>query len=214
MLFGATRVSGGRVRLFQKDVRPQLLTPARCIEAGMALIPGDRQRDGSVASLPLSDNLMQLSVPGYFRRGVLRHSAIRQDAKGLMDSYDIRPRDPDLPYGSLSGGNQQKALMAKWLMQSPKVLLLHEPTQGVDIGARQTIHRLIREAAARGTAVICASSDYEQMAAICDRVLIFAQGRVHREMVGDSITKESITEQCLLSVSSTQSELVTNGSVA
>lgn len=203
VIFGAVPASSGSIRFFGSEVSLKRLTPAAAIARGIALIPGDRQREGSIASLSLSDNLMQLSVREYFRRGLLRLSALRKDADTLMDAYDVRPRDARLSYGAFSGGNQQKALMAKWLHQKPKILLVHEPTQGVDVGARLTIHNLIRAAAAEGTAVICASSDYEQMATVCDRVLIFAQGRIHRELTSEAITKDTITEQCLISVVST-----------
>ena len=102
-----------------------------------------------------------------------------------MDEFDVRPNDPSLPYGALSGGNQQKALLAKWLQTEPRLLLLDEPTQGVDVGARQQIFELIRDGRAeRGMRVLCASSDYEQLAAICDRVLVFGRGRICRELIG------------------------------
>jgi ribose transport system ATP-binding protein len=112
----------------------------------------------------------------------------------------VRPPRPGLDYGSLSGGNQQKALLAKWLQTAPRVLLLHEPTQGVDVGARQQIFSTIRDAAAAGACVLCASSDYEQLAAICDRVLVFGRGRVIRQLVGGEVTKDRITEQCYASM--------------
>jgi ribose transport system ATP-binding protein len=98
---------------------------------------------------------------------------------------------------SLSGGNQQKVLLAKWLQRSPQLVLLDEPTQGVDIGARQTVFRHIAEAAASGATVLCASSDYEQLAALCGRVLIFSGGRIVATLVGAEITKQAIAEQCL-----------------
>jgi ribose transport system ATP-binding protein len=202
LVFGSSAATTGHVRLFGETGEASRRTPGRSIAAGIALIPGDRQHDGSIGSLSLTENLMQLSLRTYFRRGLLRRAALRKDARTLMDEYDVRPREPELSYGSFSGGNQQKALMAKWLHQHPRILLVHEPTQGVDVGARQTIHHMIREAATRGTAVICASSDYEQMAAICDRVLIFAQGRVYRELTGVAVTKDNITEQCLVSLAS------------
>jgi ribose transport system ATP-binding protein len=202
-LFGASDVSGGEVEMFGKPVNLDSMTPARAIDQGMALIPGDRQRDASIASLSLLENMMQLSLNKYARRGKLNQRAMRDDAARLMESYDIRPRQPNLGYGSFSGGNQQKALMAKWLKQAPRLLLLHEPTQGVDVGARLVILGLVREAAAKGAAVICASNDYEQLAMICDRVIIFAQGQVVRELTGHQVSKENITEQCLLSVAPT-----------
>jgi ribose transport system ATP-binding protein len=101
-----------------------------------------------------------------------------------------------LKYQSLSGGNQQKAMLAKWLQTKPSLLLLHEPTQGVDVGARQQIFQLTRKAAADGTAVVCVSTNYAQLAAVCDRVVVFGRGRVGRELTGDQVTKERIAEQC------------------
>ncbi|MDT7787183.1 MAG: ribose transport system ATP-binding protein, partial [Pseudonocardiales bacterium] len=210
VLFGASNVQRGEVELFGEPIDIGSMTPARAIDHGLALIPGDRQRDGSIATLSLSENMMQLSLGTYVRHGLLDRSGLRRDAAGLMDTYDIRPRQPDLGYGSFSGGNQQKALMAKWLERSPRVLLLHEPTQGVDVGARLMILELVRDAAANGAAVICASNDYEQLAMICDRVVILAQGRVTLELVGDEITKENITEQCLLSVASASGQRTAN----
>ena len=116
-----------------------------------------------------------------------------------MREFDVRPADPTLPYGALSGGNQQKALLAKWFQTDPRLLLLDEPTQGVDVGARLQIFELIRTTAReQGVNVLCASSDYEQLATICDRVLIFGRGRVVSELIGGAISKESIAEYCYL----------------
>jgi ribose transport system ATP-binding protein len=101
---------------------------------------------------------------------------------------------------SLSGGNQQKVLLAKWLQTEPHLLLLDEPTQGVDVGARQQIYQAIDAASAKGMAILCASTDYEQLAQICDRVLIFARGVVVREIAGAELTKERIAEQVYTSL--------------
>jgi ribose transport system ATP-binding protein len=106
----------------------------------------------------------------------------------------VRPRDPRLEYASLSGGNQQKVLLAKWLQARPKLLLLHEPTQGVDVGARAEIFRLLRQAAANGCIVVVASTDHEQLADLCGRVLITRGGVVAHEIEGDPIAQERITE--------------------
>jgi ribose transport system ATP-binding protein len=122
-----------------------------------------------------------------------------RDARRLMGLVDVRPAEPLMTYSALSGGNQQKVLLAKWLQTKPRLLLLHEPTQGVDVGARQKILTLVRESVAEGTVVMCASSDYEQIAMLCDRVLVFARGRLVQELSGDDVTKERITEQCLKS---------------
>ena len=104
-----------------------------------------------------------------------------------------------MDFQALSGGNQQKVVLAKWLQAEPRVLLVHEPTQGVDIGARLQVFETITQAAAEGMSVVCASSDYEQLAAICDRVLVFHGGQIMCTLVGDEITKDRITEQCYMS---------------
>jgi ribose transport system ATP-binding protein len=164
----------------------------------MVLLPADRQHLGSIQSLTVTENMMMQVLPAYKSAGVLRRGQLRHAAEQLSEDYDVRPGDPALTYSSLSGGNQQKALLAKWLQTSPSVLLLHEPTQGVDVGARHQIFERIAEAASRGTAVVCASSDYEQLAAICHRVLVFFDGAVAAELRGADVTKDHIAERAYL----------------
>ena len=117
------------------------------------------------------------------------------EARTVLSSFEVRPNDPTLPCSSLSGGNQQKVLMAKWLQTRPSLLMVHEPTQGVDVGAREEIFAVLRSATAEGMAVLCASSDHEQLALICDRVLVFRQGRIVTELTGARVTKEIISEE-------------------
>jgi ribose transport system ATP-binding protein len=109
----------------------------------------------------------------------------------------VRPPDPTRPMGTLSGGNQQKAVLGKWLATNPRVLVLHEPTQGVDIGARKQIFALIREATDTGCSVILASLEYEDLAHLCDRVLVFQGGRVTSEIPRGELSEERIVERCL-----------------
>ena len=195
-LFGAWRPERGQLRLHGSEHELAGLTPTKALAAGIALVPADRQTDGVIGSLPVYDNILLRSLRSFFRIGVLRRRQMLRHARRLMSEFDVRPGDPRMVLSSLSGGNQQKALLAKWLNRHPQLLLLHEPTQGVDVGARQQIFSLVRDAAAKGTSVICASSDYEQLAAICDRVLIFARGRIVEQLVGDDVTKERISERC------------------
>ncbi len=200
-LFGAWRAESGTMSLHGTAYELSWLVPSRALAAGIALVPADRQEDGVVGSLPVYDNILLRSLDSFFRAGALRRRRMLSHARRLMSAFDVRPAEPRAVYASLSGGNQQKALLAKWLDRRPQLLLLHEPTQGVDVGARQQIFSVIRDAAAKGTSVICASSDYEQLAAICDRVLVFARGRIVEQLVGDAVTKERITERCYNSVS-------------
>jgi ribose transport system ATP-binding protein len=195
-VFGARPAAAGRLDVDGKSHDLRRMNPSRALEAGVALVPADRERDGSVGSLSLGDNVTLRVLDRYQSRLGLNRRRMRRDARELLERFDVRPPDPRAKYQSLSGGNQQKAMLAKWLQTKPSLLLLHEPTQGVDVGARQQIFQLMRRAAADGAAVVCASTDYEQLAAICDRVVIFGRGRVAHELVGDQVTKERIAKQC------------------
>jgi ribose transport system ATP-binding protein len=197
LLYGARPARSGRLVLGAETHELPQLGPPDAIAAGVALIPADRPNDGCVPSLPVSENLALAVLDRYFNGIALDRRRSRRETGALMSEFDVRPNDPSLPYGALSGGNQQKALLAKWFQTEPRLLLLDEPTQGVDVGARQQIFGLIRAAAEeRGMVVLCASSDYEQLATICDRVVVFGRGRVFRELVGAELTKERIVEQC------------------
>jgi len=196
LLFGASPCQRGTLDVRGITYSAPEMTPAKAIRLGIALLPADRQGSGSIGSLPAIDTVMLQVLDRYVKRGVLARWRMQSDARRLFDRFDVRPNDPKLTYSALSGGNQQKALLAKWLQTSPSLLLLHEPTIGVDIGARQTIFTLVREAAANGSCVLCASVDHEQLADICDRVLIFSRGAISEELTGSQLTKDNITEHC------------------
>jgi ribose transport system ATP-binding protein len=196
LLYGARQATRGSLTIHDVPIDLTRLKPAGAIRAGLALIPADRKTDGSVGSLAVDENVALSVLDRYFNGVILDRRRMRRETGALMREFDVRPDDPSLPYGALSGGNQQKALLAKWFQTEPRLLLLDEPTQGVDVGARQQIYELIRTAAQeRGMHVLCASSDYEQLASLCDRVLVFGRGQVWRELVGAEVTKERIIEQ-------------------
>ncbi len=194
-LFGVESRAQGTVIMDDKSVDISNLSPRRAMRLGMGLVPGDRKNDGSVATLSMSENINLTVLDRHFLRGRLRKGKLRENARQLISEFDVRPALPDLDYGSFSGGNQQKALMAKWQQIQPKVLLLHEPTQGVDVGARQQIFDMIRRSTA-GRATICASSEYAQLEGLCDRVGIFVRGRLVTFVTGAEITKARIAELC------------------
>lgn len=203
VMFGAQTVSSGHLQLGERRYDLRRMNPTAAISAGIALLPGDRQRDASVGSLSILDNVTLQALAGFRTWYGLSRRAMRSKSRRLLQEYDVRPNDPSLDYSALSGGNQQKALLAKWLQTKPSLLLLHEPTQGVDVGSRQQIFKMVREAATEGASVLCASSDAEQLAAICDRVLIFGRGHVVQELRMGEITKDRITEQCYNSLTRT-----------
>jgi ribose transport system ATP-binding protein len=197
-MFGATPAQSGRIFIAGIEHDLAAMSPPDAIKAGMALIPADRQGAAGIGSLLVRENVMMQTIDQYRPYRLDRRRYLR-DAEKALREYDVRPPEPIMDFQALSGGNQQKVVLAKWLQAAPKVLLVHEPTQGVDVGARLQVFETMTRAAAQGMSVVCASSDYEQLAAICDRVLIFHDGQIMSTLVGDQITKERITQQCYVS---------------
>ncbi len=196
LLFGARPAVSGELTLAGKSVRVQEMTPGEAIAQGLALIPADRPNAGAIGVLPVSDNVTMPLLGRAFNALMLDRGGMVRRAVDIAQAFTVQPRDPRLPLSALSGGNQQKVLLGKWLQLEPRLVLLDEPTQGVDVGARQNVFQHIARAAAGGACVICASSDYEQLEAICSRVLVMAQGRVTAELVRPHITKQAIAEHC------------------
>jgi ABC-type sugar transport system ATPase subunit len=135
------------------------------------------------------------------RFGAIRLGAERAEARSWAARVELRPAEPERPLTEFSGGNQQKVVLAKWLRTKPRLLLLDEPTQGVDIGAKAAIYQLVRRAAADGSAVLVASSDAKELAALCDRVLLIDQGRVTGELAGAALTETALVHAALAAVS-------------
>ncbi|MCB8881411.1 sugar ABC transporter ATP-binding protein [Acidisoma cellulosilytica] len=196
LLFGADRARTGTLTFGGQVKSLRSMTPRQAVADGMALLPADRPKASGIGSLPIVDNLLMLDMRRFQTRLGLRRRAMVEEAGKLSTQYEVRPNKPSQKLSALSGGNAQKVLLAKWLLKRPGLLLLDEPTQGVDVGARQQLFRIVRQAATDGAAVICASSDFEQLAQLCDRVLIFARGAVAAELIGDEITKDHIAERC------------------
>lgn len=201
-LYGAVPATG-HLTLKNRTVSVADLTPARAIASGMVLVPADRQGAAIAEGLTVAENLalpaFGRSLPRYF----VTAGTVARHAAELVRSFDVRPADPERMMRELSGGNQQKVVLAKWLQTEPQLILLDEPTQGVDVGARHQVYGFVRAAAERGAAVICSSSDHEQLEMICDRVLIFSRGSVVASLNGGEVTKDAITELCLNSLAGT-----------
>ncbi|WP_274652034.1 sugar ABC transporter ATP-binding protein [Paenibacillus humicola] len=196
LLYGEHPASSGRIEIGGKAYEAPAMTPIRAIEGGMALIPADRPGAGGVDSLTIADNVTLPVIGQYFKHLRLDRGRMLADTQSLLSRYEVRPNRPALNLQALSGGNQQKVILAKWFQIDPKLVLLDEPTQGIDVGAREQVYDIIKTATKEGTSVLCASSDYEQLASICDRVLIFARGRIIGELQGSELTKDRITERC------------------
>ena len=197
LLFGAEQAQKGSLTIAGQEYDLARMSPSAAITAGMALIPADRQGAAGVGSLLVRDNVMLQVLDKYGSRRLKKRRYLTA-AREALRRQDVRPPEPLMDFQALSGGNQQKVVLAKWLQAEPQVLLVHEPTQGVDIGARLQVFETITKAAAEGMCVVCASSDYEQLASICDRVLVFSGGQISCELTGEEITKDRITERCYL----------------
>ncbi len=195
-LYGASPAASGTLAIDGETVDVASLTPQRSIARGCVLIPGDRLQSGAVATLSVSENVNQPVLGKVSRSWELSDSALLRNAAELAARFDVRPREPKSLLGALSGGNQQKVVLSKWFQTNPRLILLDEPTQGVDVGAREQVFAAIAEATQQGAAALCASSDYEQLAAICDRVVVFARGRVVRQLARSEISKRTIAEAC------------------
>lgn len=200
VLFGA-RQGTGEIEVGDTVVDVARLTPRRAIALGMGFVPADRPLDAVIGSLSVTDNTTMTTLPQHRGSLGLSRGALRATAAEIGERYAVTPNQPELPLQVLSGGNQQKAILGKWLHIDPPVLLLDQPTQGVDVRAREQIFGAIRAAADRGTAVVCASADYEELAAVCDRVLVLARGAIALVLSGTELTKERIAEQVLTSTS-------------
>jgi ribose transport system ATP-binding protein len=194
LLFGANRGASGTLMVNGVPTAIQSMTPRKAIESGLALVPANRQRYGGVAGATVTENTTLPTVGAFFKRGLLRHGDERDTVQELLDAYDVRPREPGRPFGTLSGGNQQKVIVAKWFRVRPSVLLLHEPTQGVDVGARIQIFERIKGAAEDGKAVLIASSEYADLANLCDRVYVFRDKRIVAEISRPNLSEERIVE--------------------
>ena len=191
LLFGARRRTGGDVRVLDRSLAPGDVTGA--IAAGLAYVPADRHVDGAVLQMSAQENL---TLPGLrpLRRafGRLDRRAERTEVRDWVSSVGLRPPEPERRLELFSGGNQQKVVIAKWLRLAPRVLLLDEPTQGVDVGAKVAIYDLVERAARAGAGVLVSSSDTKELTAICDRVLVWLDGRIVAELAGEAIEEERL----------------------
>ncbi len=176
MLFGITPADGGSIFLNGKLL--EIHNPREAILHGIAYVPEDRRRHGVVLEMAVAENITMASHGRWFKGGILRGGIESEAARGFIDALGIKLSSPSAPGGSLSGGNQQKVSVARWLATQPKLLILDEPTQGVDVGAKGEIHRIVRELAKEGLAVLMISSDLPEIIGMSDRVGVMREGRL------------------------------------
>ncbi len=190
LLFGVTQRTGGTVTLSGRPLSPR--KPIEAMRAGVAYVPEDRTSESVFSELSLVENLSIAGQERYWRRGLLRKRREMRDSLTLIDAFGIKCESPSASIAQLSGGNQQKAILARWMRREPSLLLLDEPTHGVDVGAREDIYSLVRQAAGQGTCVLVVSSDAEELELLCDRLLVLRDG-----VTVDSIGAEDLPDSHL-----------------
>jgi rhamnose transport system ATP-binding protein len=189
-LVGVDRPDGGAIRLDGKPVR--LRGPRQAARHGMVMLPEDRKQQGLVMIRPVRENLTLPSLGDLATAGFVSRRSEIQRTRELASEFDIRARSLDAPVVTLSGGNQQKSLFAKWLARTPRVLLADEPTRGVDVGAKRQIHELIGRLARQGMAVVLISSELEEVLGLAHRVLVMRRGRIVAEYAGEDATMDRV----------------------
>ena len=198
LLFGARPVGSGTLCLGAETMDVGGLSPQRCVRERIALVPADRAVQGLSQSLTLWENIVMLVEDEHYRGGVFHRGELVALAREAIDRFLIRPPRARNAMSTFSGGNQQKALLAKWLLARPRLLLLHEPTQGVDVGARRDIYRFVKSAAdLHHMAVLWVTTEFGELAEVCDRVIVITQGRHTATLVGEELTEEAISAAAL-----------------
>ncbi|MGW3201354.1 sugar ABC transporter ATP-binding protein [Streptomyces sp. NPDC001118] len=191
-LAGTRPLLGGRALLGGRPYRPR--TVAHAVRLGVGFVPGDRQREGCAAELTVRENLLANpragGLPALHWIAPCRE---RAEAARLIERFSVRPRDSEAPIGTLSGGNQQKVMIGRWLRVGLRLLVLEEPTASVDVGAKAAVYRLLDEALATGLAVLLVSTDFEEIAGVCRRALVFVRGSVTAELSGPALTVAGLT---------------------
>ena len=190
LVFGADRMRGGVIRLSGEPVR--IRDPRDAIASGIALVPEDRKDQGLLLRQSVADNITTCTVNHGSRLGFVNRRRLRGQVTQAISDLSIRASSPRQVVASLSGGNQQKVSVAKWLLREPRVLILDEPTRGVDVGARVELYRLINGLAARGTAIVLISSELPEVLAMSDRVMVMRAGEIVAELQGDAASQEAV----------------------
>ncbi|WP_415140506.1 ATP-binding cassette domain-containing protein [Nocardioides sp.] len=191
-IFGADRADAGVVTLDGEQLR--IKRPADAIKHGIAMIPESRQIDGLALTRPVGQNITLAHLDKVSTGVVVSRRKERATVSGLMRQFDVRAATPRIAVGALSGGNQQKALFARWFLETPRVLIADEPTRGVDIGAKHAIAQILNDLAGRGASIILISSELEELLSLSHRVLVIRGGQVSGEFDADLTRRQEILQ--------------------
>jgi ribose transport system ATP-binding protein len=196
-LFGVLTGVTGEILIDGKPAPISSPRVAKSRRIGMALIPEDRKTEGLMLPMPVRANLSFAALDRLAHWTVIDRKAERKAVEEMVKLLAIRSDGVDVPVGSLSGGNQQKVVIAKWLMVGPRIILLNDPTRGIDVGTKQELYQLMRKLADSGAAIIFYSTDYDELIGCCNRVLVFYDGAIKRTLVEDEITERALVASAL-----------------
>jgi ribose transport system ATP-binding protein len=196
-LFGVLRGVTGEVRINGNAVQVHNPKQAKRPDIGIAMVPEDRKTDGLMLPMSVRDNLSFAALDILSRAGVVISAREQQATAEMVKKLSIKAPNLDDPVATLSGGNQQKVVIAKWLMNAPRIILLSDPTRGIDVGTKQEIYALLRKLADDGAAVLLYSTDYAELIGCCDRVAVFFDGRIVRWLAGAELTEHALVSSAL-----------------
>ncbi|NLF27312.1 MAG: sugar ABC transporter ATP-binding protein [Clostridiales bacterium] len=195
-IFGLDRLRAGR--MFYRGRELRITSPGRAIKLGLSMVSEDRKLYGLVLSRPILENISLPSLPERQPKPLINHKRERREVGETAKSLTVKAASLDADAYSLSGGNQQKVVLCKWLMTEPKLLILDEPTRGVDVGAKAEIHRLMCEFAAQGMAILLISSELPEVMGMSDRILVYHEGRINGEVRREDILSGAETQETIL----------------
>jgi ribose transport system ATP-binding protein len=189
-LFGLDKPVAGAIAIDGKQVT--IPSPRQAVRQGIYLVPEDRKRSGLVLEFPILDNITLASLPAFSRLGLPDRSSERAAAQRQKEALEIRTPDVDAEVRTLSGGNQQKVVLGKWLSMAPRLLIFDEPTRGIDVGAKSEIYQLMRNLSDEGVGILMISSDMEEVIGVSDRVAVMHEGRIAGELSRDQVSEPAI----------------------
>jgi L-arabinose transport system ATP-binding protein len=191
-IFGARPIQSGQLIVGGKELRPR--TPADSMKAGISMLPEDRKDGGLFMDFSIEANLIAANLDAYTHQGLLSRKETREISEKYVRLLRVATPNIQREVRFLSGGNQQKVLLAKWLVREPRILIVDEPTRGVDVGSKADIYRILRDLAASGMALLVVSSDLPEVLALAHRIVVMAEGRVAGELDAADATEVGILE--------------------
>lgn len=203
-IFGVDQLDEGEVQVNGRLLKGGSVQDA--MASGMGMVPEDRQHEGLILPMSVGENLSLAVLRSLTRAGLVGRRAERELVETQMFDLNVKAAHPRIAAATLSGGNQQKLVLGKWLVRNPKVLILDEPTRGVDVGAKSQVHQLIRNLAAKGLATLVISSDLPELLSLCDRLLVIRSGQIVGELQGATATQEAVLELALPDAAESQLE--------